>query len=240
MDAIFTLENISALIMLSGLEIVLGIDNIIVLTILVGRLPVEMRAKARFLGLALALVCRVVLLFSIKTIMGMQEPWFTIADHTVSAKDLVLFFGGLFLIWKSVSEIYQSVEAKEHKSKVNPKGAFLAVITQIAMVDIVFSLDSVITAVGLVDHIWVMVVAIVFAIIVMMLCANTVGNFIEKHPSLKILALSFLMTIGILLCAEGLHQEFPKGYIYFAMLFSMLVEMLNMRQRKNTSRKSEH
>jgi len=217
---------------LTLLELVLGIDNVIFISILSGRLPAEQQPKARFIGLALALVMRVILLFSLTWVMGLTEPFFTILDQSVSGRDLILLIGGLFLIAKSTHEIHGSLEGEEgHESKKVYAG-FASIIIQITLLDIVFSLDSVITAVGMVDNIWIMIAAVVISIIAMMLFAGSIGAFVQRHPTIKMLALSFLLLIGVTLIAEGLHQHIPKGYIYFAMAFSVLVEILNMRLRK--------
>ncbi len=223
---------------LTLLELVLGIDNVIFISILSGKLPEEQRAKARYIGLALALVMRVILLFSLSWVIGLTEPLFTLFDKGISGKDLVLLIGGLFLIAKSTHEIHGSLEGEEgHGSKKSYAG-FTGVIIQIVLLDIVFSLDSVITAVGMISTtygdfgIWIMIAAVVISIIAMMLFAGPIGGFVQRHPTIKMLALSFLLLIGVMLVAEGFHQTIPKGYIYFAMAFSVLVEFLNMRLRK--------
>ena len=223
---------------LTLLELVLGIDNVIFISILSGKLPEEQRAKARYIGLALALVMRVILLFSLSWVIGLTEPLFTLLGKGISGKDLVLLIGGLFLIAKSTHEIHGSLEGEEgHGSKKSYAG-FTGVIIQIVLLDIVFSLDSVITAVGMISTtygdfgIWIMIAAVVISIIAMMLFAGPIGSFVQRHPTIKMLALSFLLLIGVMLVAEGFHQTIPKGYIYFAMAFSVLVEVLNMRLRK--------
>ncbi|MEJ7849376.1 MAG: TerC family protein [Pyrinomonadaceae bacterium] len=223
---------------LTVLELVLGIDNVIFISILSGKLPEEQRAKARYIGLALALVMRVILLFSLSWVIGLTEPLFTLFGKGISGKDLVLLIGGLFLIAKSTHEIHGSLEGEEgHGSKKSYAG-FTGVIIQIVLLDIVFSLDSVITAVGMISTtygdfgIWIMIAAVVISIIAMMLFAGPIGSFVQRHPTIKMLALSFLLLIGVMLVAEGFHQTIPKGYIYFAMAFSVLVEILNMRLRK--------
>lgn len=223
---------------LTLLELVLGIDNVIFISILSGKLPEEQRAKARYIGLALALVMRVILLFSLSWVIGLTEPLFTLFEKGISGKDLVLLIGGLFLIAKSTHEIHGSLEGEEgHGSKKSYAG-FTGVIIQIVLLDIVFSLDSVITAVGMISTtygdfgIWIMIAAVVISIIAMMLFAGPIGSFVQRHPTIKMLALSFLLLIGVMLVAEGFHQTIPKGYIYFAMAFSVLVEILNMRLRK--------
>jgi len=229
-----------AFLTLTALEIVLGIDNIIFISILVSRLPKEQQPKARFFGLALAMGTRILLLLSIAWVMRLTNDLFTVMGHGVSGRDLILFFGGLFLLFKSTMEIWHSVEGEEEEN-ITAGGAakvgFVGIILQIAVIDIVFSLDSVITAVGLVDNVQVMVAAIVIAVIVMMLSAGTISAFIEKHPTLKILALSFLIVVGTLLVAEAFGAHVPKGYVYFAMAFSLGVEVLNIRMRKAMGRK---
>lgn len=220
---------------LTVLELVLGIDNVIFISILAGKLPPEQQAKARYIGLALALVMRVVLLFSLTWVMGLTEPFFTVFGQSVSGRDLILLVGGLFLIAKSTHEIHGSLEGEEGHASSKVYASFAGVIVQIMLLDIVFSLDSVITAVGMVDNIWIMIAAVVISIIAMMLFAGSIGAFVQRHPTIKMLALSFLLLIGVTLIAEGLHQHIPKGYIYFAMAFSVLVEILNLRLRKKTA-----
>ena len=229
-----------AFLTLTALEIVLGIDNIIFISILVARLPKELQAKGRFFGLALAMGTRILLLLSITWVMRLTADLFHIMDHGVSGRDLILFFGGLFLLFKSTMEIWHSVEGEEDEAPTvagAAKAGFIGIILQIAVIDIVFSLDSVITAVGLVDEVPVMVAAIVIAVIVMMLSAGTISRFIEAHPTLKILALSFLIVVGTLLIAESFGVHVPKGYVYFAMAFSLGVEAINIRMRKAMNRK---
>ncbi|MBC3490711.1 TerC family protein [Pseudomonas taiwanensis] len=226
---------------LTALEIVLGIDNIIMIAILVGRMPVHMQAKTRFFGLALAMVTRIMLLLSITWIMRLTADLFEVFGQGISGRDLILFFGGLFLLWKSSSEMYQSLEGEE-EGEGGPKGAarnFIATIIQIAIIDIVFSLDSVITAVGMVSHVPVMIAAIVVAVMVMMMAAGTISAFIDKHPSLKMLALAFLVVVGTVLIAEAFDVHVPKGYVYFAMAFSLGVEALNIRMRVLRGRKED-
>lgn len=228
-----------AFLTLTALEIVLGIDNIIFISILVGRLPKEQQAKGRFFGLSLAMGTRILLLLSITWVMRLTSDLFSIFDHGVSGRDLILFFGGLFLLFKSTMEIWHSVEGEEQTSSTGEvvKAGFVGVILQIAVIDIIFSLDSVITAVGLVQNVPVMIAAIVIAVLVMMLAAGTISDFIEKHPTLKILALSFLIVVGTLLVAESFGVHVPKGYVYFAMAFSLAVEAINIRMRKAMNRK---
>ncbi|WP_444815282.1 TerC family protein [Stutzerimonas frequens] len=228
-----------AFLTLTALEIVLGIDNIIFISILVSRLPKAQQPKARFFGLALAMGTRILLLLSIAWVMRLTNDLFTVLGEGVSGRDLILFFGGLFLLFKSTMEIWHSVEGEEEDQVAGSgvKAGFLGVILQIAVIDIIFSLDSVITAVGLVQNVPVMVAAIVIAVLVMMLAAGTISDFIDKHPTLKILALSFLIVVGTLLIAEAFDVHVPKGYVYFAMAFSLGVEALNIRMRKAMKRK---
>jgi len=226
-----------AFVTLAALEIVLGIDNIIFITILANRLPESQRDKARRLGLLLAMGTRILLLLSLAWVMRLTEPLFEIAGHGLSGRDLILFFGGLFLIGKSTMEIHASLEGpEEHAVGGAAKISFMGVIVQIGLLDIIFSLDSVITAVGLVDEVPVMIAAIVAAVMVMMVAAGPVGRFVERHPTIKMLALSFLILIGVALVGEGLGFHIPKGYIYFSMAFSLAVEMLNMRLRRRRAK----
>jgi predicted tellurium resistance membrane protein TerC len=226
-----------ALATLTALEIVLGVDNIIFISILVGRLPPEKRDLARRLGLSLAMGSRILLLLSLAWIMRLTEPLFSVFGQDVSGRDLILIGGGLFLLWKSVHEIHNSLEGDDDVGTDGNTGAavrasFAGVLVQIAIIDIVFSLDSVITAVGLADDIMVMVIAIVAAVAVMMFAAKPIGEFVDAHPTIKILALAFLVLVGVTLIGEGFGAHLPKGYIYFAMAFSFAVEMINIRMRK--------
>ena len=223
-----------ALATLTALEIVLGVDNIIFIAILVARVPEDRRDLARRLGLSLAMITRILLLLSLSWIMQLREPLFTIGQH-FSGRDLILIAGGVFLLWKSVHEIHNSLEGGdegEAPSAGAAKAGFASVLVQIAIIDIVFSLDSVITAVGLADQVAVMVLAIVLSVIVMMFAAKPIGEFVERHPTIKMLALAFLVLVGVTLVAEGFETHVPKGYIYFAMAFSIAVEMLNIRLRE--------
>jgi predicted tellurium resistance membrane protein TerC len=238
---LFTGVGVFYLVVLSLLEIVLGIDNIIFISIVTDKLPQEQKRKARNLGLSLALVVRLVLLTFVSYIMGMKEPLFTIAGFDFSGQSLVLLFGGLFLIYKSTIEMHNSVKGHEevHAPK---KGGLRAVITQIILIDIVFSFDSIITAIGMTNGIaketggnpiFIIYAAVIISMIVMLIFAKPISDFINNRPTIKMIALSFLVTIGVLLVAEAFHQEIPKGYIYFAMVFSLIVEFLNIRMRKN-------
>jgi predicted tellurium resistance membrane protein TerC len=221
-----------ALVTLTALEIVLGVDNIIFISILVSRLPEAVRQRARVIGLAFAMLTRIGLLLSLAWVMTLTDPIFTILGREISGRDLILIGGGLFLLWKAVHEIHGSLEGQEEGVKAAVvKASFAAVIVQIAIIDIVFSLDSVITAVGMADHVSIMVIAIVIAVLVMMFSARAIGEFVDRHPTIKMLALSFLILVGVALIAEGSDFHIPKGYIYFAMAFSVIVEMLNLRIR---------
>jgi predicted tellurium resistance membrane protein TerC len=225
-----------ALLTLTTLEIVLGIDNIIFISILAGKLPPEQRERARIVGLGAAMVMRILLLLFINVIVGLTDPIFSIFDHDVSGRDLILLGGGLFLLGKSTFEIHEKLEGHEGGGPARAASSFASVIIQIMLLDIVFSLDSVITAVGMADDIGVMIAAVIIAIGVMLVASGPIAAFVEQHPTVKMLALSFLLLIGMSLVAEGAHQHIPKGYIYFAMAFSVLVEVLNLRLRA----KSEH
>ncbi len=224
-----------ALATLTALEIVLGIDNIIFISILVGRLPESQRNSARRLGLMLAMGTRIALLMSLAWIMRLTEPLFAVLGTEISGRDLILIVGGLFLLWKSVHEIHNSLEGEdegEDQAAGKASANYLGVLAQIAVIDIVFSLDSVITAVGLSGEVMVMATAIVLSVGVMMFAAKPIGEFVDRHPTVKILALSFLVLVGVTLIAEGFDTHVPKGYIYFAMAFSVVVEMVNIRLRK--------
>lgn len=222
-----------ALLTLTALEIVLGVDNIIFIAILVGHLPQHQQARGRTIGLAMAMLTRIGLLFSITLIMRLTHPFFTLFAHAISGRDLILIGGGLFLLAKSTMEIHESLEGEElEEHSTRPKFAsFWPTIVQIMILDIVFSLDSVITAVGLSDHLAIMVIAIVIAVGVMLFLAETISDFVEEHPTIKVLALSFLLLVGMALIGEGFTLHIPKGYIYFAMAFSVFVEILNMKLR---------
>ena len=220
-----------AFLTLVALELVLGVDNVIFISILASKLPQEQQQSARRTGIMLAVVTRILLLLSLSWIIGLTEPLFTLFGFEIWGRDIVLIVGGLFLIWKSVHEIHQRLEGDEGQAGAKVRAAFWSVIIQIMLLDIVFSLDSVITAVGMVDELAIMIAAVVIAAVVMVFSATPLSNFVERHPTVKMLALSFLLLIGFTLIVEGLHQHIPKGYIYFAMGFSVLVEMLNLRTR---------
>lgn len=220
-----------ALVTLTALEIVLGIDNIVFISILTDRLPERQQPRARLIGLALAMIMRVGLLFSINWIIGLTQPLFEVLNQEISGRDLILLGGGLFLLGKSTFEIHDKLEGQEGHASAGVASSFTSVIIQIVLLDMVFSLDSVITAVGMADDLAVMVTAVVIAVGVMMISAGTISDFVNEHPTVKILALSFLLLIGMSLVAEGLEQHIPKGYIYFAMGFSVFVEAINLRVR---------
>ena len=232
MEWITSPEAWLALVTLTALEIVLGIDNIIFISILVGRLPEERRQSARVQGLALAMLTRIGLLLSLAWVMTLTAPLFAVLGYEISGRDLILIGGGLFLLWKSSQEIWDSLEGAEEERSVGVARSYAMVLGQIAVIDIVFSLDSVITAVGMARDLPVMILAIVIAVGVMMFAAKPIGEFVDQHPSIKMLALSFLILVGVALIGEGLELHIPKGYIYFAMAFSVMVEMLNIRVRR--------
>jgi predicted tellurium resistance membrane protein TerC len=233
-SALITADGLVSLLTLSAMEIVLGIDNIVFLTILTGRLPAEQQRAGRRIGLALALGARLGLLFAISWVMGLKQPLIEPFGHSFSGRDLILLGGGIFLVAKATKEIHNKLEVPEeaqHKPRDRGKG-FALVLLQITVLDIVFSLDSVITAVGMVDEIAIMVVAMVIAVAIMLAFAGPIGAFVHRHPTMKMLALSFLILIGVVLIVDGTGHHIPKGYIYFAMAFSFAVEMLNLRLRK--------
>jgi predicted tellurium resistance membrane protein TerC len=221
---------------LTALELVLGIDNIIFIAILVDKLPPERREFARRLGLFMAMFMRIGLLLVLAWIVGLVEPLFTVVGQAISGRDLILIGGGLFLIWKSTGEIHQSIAGEESHGGGVVRATFTAVILQIMLVDLVFSLDSIITAVGMVDDVRIMIAAVVASVALMMLFAGPIGRFVSAHPTIKMLALSFLVVVGVVLVAEGFGHHVPKGYIYFGMAFSLAVEMLNIRLRRNAAR----
>ncbi len=220
-----------ALLTLTALEIVLGIDNIVFISILAGKLPEEQQPRARTAGLGVAMITRVLLLLSLSWVIGLTEPLFSVFNFAVSGRDLILVIGGLFLLAKSTHEIHERLEGAEGEEAPKAAVTFAGVIVQIGLLDIVFSLDSVITAVGMANQLWVMITAVVIAVAIMMFSSGSISAFVNRHPTVKILALSFLLLIGFSLIVEALHLHIPKGYIYFAMGFSVFVEMLNLRMR---------
>jgi predicted tellurium resistance membrane protein TerC len=228
-----------ALATLTALELVLGIDNIVFISILVDKLPKAQQERARRLGLFMAMFMRIGLLMVLAWIVGLVAPLFTVLGQEISGRDLILIGGGLFLIWKSTGEIHQSLEGEAGHSSTAVKATFSAVIVQIMIVDMVFSLDSIITAVGMVDELAVMIAAVIASVGLMMLFAGAIGRFVSDHPTIKMLALAFLVVVGVVLIAEGFDQHVPKGYVYFAMAFSVGVEMLNIRMRKRSARPAE-
>jgi predicted tellurium resistance membrane protein TerC len=228
-----------ALVTLTVLEIVLGVDNIIFISILVGRLPSARQQSARLLGLALAMLMRIALLFSISWVASMSEPLLTVFRHAFSGRDLVLMGGGIFLLFKATMEIHNKLEGESHAGDGGGRASFAGVLTQIVLLDIVFSIDSVITAIGMAEHLSIMVAAVVIAVGFMMVFSGAIGNFVHRHPTVKMLALAFLLLIGVALIADGFHQHIPRGYIYFAMGFSVLVEMLNLRARTSREKPVE-
>jgi predicted tellurium resistance membrane protein TerC len=236
MDWITQPETWIAFLTLVALELILGVDNVIFISILAGKLPQEQQGRARRTGIMLAVVTRILLLVSLRWIIGLDQRLFTVFHLDVSGRDLILFAGGLFLIAKSTHEIHQKLEGVEGETSAKVQGAFWSVIIQIMLLDIVFSLDSVITAVGMVDELAIMIAAVIIAAIVMVFTSGPLGNFVERHPTIKMLALSFLLLIGFTLIVEGFHQHISKGYIYFAMGFSVFVEMLNLRLRQGSVR----
>jgi predicted tellurium resistance membrane protein TerC len=234
MDWITQPETWIAFLTLVVLELVLGVDNVIFISILAGKLPQSEQKRARTTGIMMAVITRILLLLSLSWIISLEEPLFSVGEFGISGRDLILIAGGLFLIAKSTQEIHQKLEGVEGESSAKVRASFWSVIIQIMLLDIVFSLDSVITAVGMVNELSIMIAAVVIAAIVMIFTSTPLGQFVERHPTIKMLALSFLLMIGFTLIVEGFHQHIPKGYIYFAMGFSVLVEMLNLRLRRVT------
>jgi predicted tellurium resistance membrane protein TerC len=235
MDIITSPEAWIAFITLTALELVLGIDNIIFISILVDKLPIDLRDKARRIGLALAMFMRIGLLLVLSWVIGLTQPLFSIFDHELSGRDLILILGGMFLLWKSTSEIHEALEGKKKGDDTFAQKSLVATIAQIMIIDAVFSLDSIITAVGIVQQIEVMIAAVLCSVALMMVFAKSIGEFVSKYPTIKMLALSFLVVIGVILIAEGFEHHIPKGYIYFAMAFSMSVEILNIKTRDRNS-----
>jgi predicted tellurium resistance membrane protein TerC len=247
LNSLLTVEALTALLTLSLMEIVLGIDNIVFIAILVAKVPLEQREKIRKIGIMLALLMRLVLLFSISWVMGLKEPLFSVLNLSFSGRDLILLFGGLFLIAKATLEIHQKIEQVEHpdmselhqnKKKVSGGSVVNSVLFQIVILDIVFSLDSVITAVGMAEQISIMVMAMLIAMFVMLVSAKSIGDFVDSNPALKLLALSFLLLIGVMLVTESMGTHVNKGYIYFAMAFALSIELLNMRYRSKLNKKA--
>lgn len=245
--ALFTVDGLIGLLSLTLLELVLGIDNIVFISIIAGRLPEKEQPRARNIGLLLAMVMRVGLLFGITWVIGLVEPVFTVYEHPFSVKDLILIIGGLFLMYKSTTEIHKKITGMEEEEKTTKqkKGTFAAIVLQIVLIDMVFSFDSVLTAVGVTDVIAVMIIAVIISIIIMMLFASKISGFVNKYPSIKMLALSFLLMIGLMLVIEGMNDpsiHIPKGYIYFGMAYALVVELLNMRVRRkqNSDGKGTH
>lgn len=236
MDLLSSPEHWIALLTLTALEIVLGIDNIVFISIVVAKLPAAEQVKARLLGLSLALVIRILLLFSISWVIKLTAPLFSILSQEISGRDIILILGGLFLLIKATLEIHSKIEGTEHATKEIKKLSLKNAIIQILLLDIIFSLDSVITAVGMVNDIMIMIAAVIVAMGVMLFSARAISDFVEEHPTVKMLALSFLLLIGVMLVAEGLNHHIPKGYIYFALAFSLLVEMLNIKIKKKSAK----
>jgi predicted tellurium resistance membrane protein TerC len=242
MEGLFTVDALVGLLTLLALEIVLGVDNVIFISILAGKLPVEQQARARQIGLLLALITRILLLLSLSWIIGLEGTLFELPlgfleeeARAISGRDLILIAGGLFLVGKATYEIHEKLEGESGHSEARVGPSFAAVIAQIVVLDIVFSLDSVITAVGMVDELPIMVAAVVIAVVIMLFSAGAISDFVNRHPTIKMLALSFLLLIGVNLLAEGLGQHIPKGYVYFAMAFSVFVELLNLRMRAKSN-----
>ena len=238
MELITSPEAWIAFATLTALELVLGIDNIIFISILVDKLPAEKREIARRIGLFMAMFMRIGLLLVLSWIVGLVEPMLTVFGHEVSGRDAILLLGGLFLIWKSTTEIHQTLEGAEDGHATSSKSTLFSVIFQIMVIDMVFSLDSIITAVGMVDQVEIMIAAVMTSVALMMVFARGIGEFVSNHPTIKMLALSFLVVVGVVLIAEGFEHHIPKGYVYFAMAFSVCVEMLNIRLRKKSSLRS--
>ncbi len=239
MNIVMDGETFAALLSLTLMEIILGIDNIIFISILAARLPAHQQARARIIGLAMAMVMRIILLCSLAWVMSLTKPLFSLAGHEISGRDLLLLGGGAFLIGKATKEIHNRIESDDHEITSKGHPSMLSTLIQIAVLDMVFSLDSVITAVGMVDQIWVMIVAVIVAVIIMMIFAESVSTFIHKYPTVKMLALSFLLLIGVVLVGEGFGQHINKGYIYGAMAFSVFVEVLNLAATARKKRKAQ-
>ncbi len=240
METLLTFDSLAALVTLTALEIVLGIDNVVFISILTAKLPAKDQPRGRKIGLGLAMLMRIALLLSIGWVMRLTDPLFSILSYPISGRDIILIGGGLFLVAKSTHEIHDKLEGAEHEMKAGGKKiSFMGVIVQIILLDIVFSLDSVITAVGMSDQIVIMVLAVMISVGFMLMFSGHISDFVHKHPTVKMLALSFLMLIGVMLIVEGFHHHIPKGYIYFAMAFSVFVEMLNLKIRGNETKPIE-
>ena len=234
MESLFSIDGLISFSSLVLMEIVLGVDNIIFISILTGRLPARQQEKARFVGIGLALLIRIALLFLLTWLIGLNKTLFSMFALDITGRDLIMIAGGLFLIYKSTTEVHQKLEGQEESDASKGTLTFGSAIVQIILLDIVFSFDSILTAIGLVQNVVIMVVAVVIAMVVMLISANKISEFIHKHPTIKMLALSFLLMIGILLLVEGFHVHVPKGYVYFAIFFSLLVEVLNIKVRKRS------
>ena len=238
MTELLTLESLVALLTLTGLEIVLGIDNIVFIVVVTAKLPQEQQPLARKLGIGLAMVSRIALLLGITWIMGLTAPLFTVLDHVITGRDLVLLVGGLFLLGKATFEIHEKIEdaGAVREAALHARASYVSALVQIVLLDLIFSLDSVITAVGMANHLAIMIVAIVLAVMVMLVFAQTVSAFVTKHPTVQMLAFAFLLLVGVFLVAEGVGKHIDRGYIYFAMAFSLFVEFLNLRVRKKRTK----
>jgi len=232
MESLISIDGLISFASLVLMEIVLGVDNIIFISILTGRLPAGQQEKARYVGIGLALLIRIALLFLLTWLIGLNKSLFTLFNLEISGRDLIMICGGLFLIYKSTSEVHQKLEGQEESDENKATLTFGSAIVQIILLDIIFSFDSILTAIGLVQNVTIMVLAVVIAMAVMLISANKISEFIHKHPTIKMLALSFLLMIGVLLLLEGFHVHVPKGYVYFAIFFSLLVEVLNIKVRK--------
>lgn len=236
MEQLLTADGLVSFLSLTLMEIVLGIDNIIFISILTNRLPAAQQPKARTIGISLAILIRIALLFGISWLISLSEPLFSVFEMDFTVRDLILMAGGLFLIYKSTNEIHEKLEGEEHKTENIKKLSMQAAIFQIVLLDIVFSFDSILTAIGLVDSVLIMIAAVIISMGIMLLSAKKISDFVNSHPTVKMLALSFLLMIGVLLIADGFHFHVPKGYVYFAIFFSLLVEILNLKMKKNKSK----
>lgn len=234
MEHLFSTEGLVSLLTLTFLEVVLGIDNVVFISIIAGRVDRKHQKKTRMLGLGLALIARLLLLLGVGWLISLQNPVLTVDEFSLSFRDLILIAGGLFLIWKSVSEIHAKLEGDDHSKKEIKVLTWRGAVIQIMLIDVVFSFDSVLTAVGIVENMWIIVIAIVIALVVMLAFVNTISNFINRHPAMKVLAISFLFMIGTILVIEGLHFHVPKGYMYFSMAFAIIIEIINMQIRKRS------